>query len=254
MNAPYVVSEISRSSPDMADDAFARFKADIKERGQLVPIVLLGDQIVDGRKRFRACQELGIQPHVVRLNGGQSAEGAARSLNLLRTHYTHGQITMYAAKLATRPRGAKTSSANSHMMTEEQARQAFGVGQGTVGMAKKVLRDGHPNTIAAVESGKITLGAATKIATAPKAEQPAKVAKAVDGARGPTRRQPTGGGFARREKVKPAAQRFARALVGLTTTLEVMSDALDGDLSAYLSDLKRARATLARIIHTIEES
>lgn len=255
------ISDLSQGSPDMTDEAFTRFKADIKQHGQLVPIVLIGTEVVDGRKRLRACTELGVAPKTIQLDGGQSAESAAKSLNLLRTHYTHGQIGMYAAKIARRPRGPNKMSSLNSGMTEADAGKSFGLPTSTVTFAKSIRRDAHPEVTAAVEAGKITLGAARKIAKLSKDEQPAHVAKAIAGARGPARRQQPSNPsrFGQRGKAKPAAERFARAVLALTTTLEAMKDSLpticaEGGGRVHLDELSRGRRILATVIHAIEEA
>jgi ParB-like chromosome segregation protein Spo0J len=46
--------------PPMSDDDYRALKADIARRGQLNPITVQHDQVLDGRHRWRACCELGI--------------------------------------------------------------------------------------------------------------------------------------------------------------------------------------------------
>jgi len=46
----------------MPDDRFRELKTDIAAHGQLEPIVLCDGKILDGRHRYRACVELGIEP------------------------------------------------------------------------------------------------------------------------------------------------------------------------------------------------
>jgi ParB-like chromosome segregation protein Spo0J len=54
--------EYQKLVPEIPAQEFAAIKADIKERGQLIPITV-NDQgvILDGHHRYRACQELGIK-------------------------------------------------------------------------------------------------------------------------------------------------------------------------------------------------
>ena len=47
--------------PMMGGDAFAGLVASLEEHGMRVPIALLGDQIVDGRNRFRAAKKAGVK-------------------------------------------------------------------------------------------------------------------------------------------------------------------------------------------------
>jgi DNA modification methylase len=48
--------------PMMDDDRFAELRADIEANGQREPITLCDGMILDGRNRYRACVDLGIEP------------------------------------------------------------------------------------------------------------------------------------------------------------------------------------------------
>lgn len=48
--------------PPMGDKEFAGLVEDIRKNGLLTPIVKLGDLILDGRHRYRACREGGVEP------------------------------------------------------------------------------------------------------------------------------------------------------------------------------------------------
>lgn len=47
---------------EMPQDQYEELRDDIKANGLLVPIATCDGQILDGRHRYRACQELGIKP------------------------------------------------------------------------------------------------------------------------------------------------------------------------------------------------
>jgi len=88
--------------PEMTDLQYLALKEDIKLRGLRTPILLAPDgRIVDGRHRFRACQELGIEPNYVRAKYKSDAELAREvvSLNLKRRHLTQSQESWVAAQL-----------------------------------------------------------------------------------------------------------------------------------------------------------
>ena len=65
-------------------------KNDIKEHGLLNPIVLYEDQIIDGRNRYKACNEIGIEPKFETYKGTKPLEFVI-SLNLKRRHLTKDQ-------------------------------------------------------------------------------------------------------------------------------------------------------------------
>jgi hypothetical protein len=51
--------------PAMSEKEFDELKKSIQQVGQLQPIVVDGDQLLDGRHRLRACIELGVEPKVI---------------------------------------------------------------------------------------------------------------------------------------------------------------------------------------------
>src|SRR5262245_24622225 len=104
------VSALSAESPDMSDPEFKELLEDIRRHGQLVPAVVSNGEIVDGRKRFQACQKLGIELKTIELTGDPVA--AAYALNILRTHYNTSQRAMFAARRATLVRGDVTAQKN----------------------------------------------------------------------------------------------------------------------------------------------
>lgn len=64
------------------------------------PSVLFAGEVIDGRKREAACRQLGTRPKTVELEPGADPAAAARSLNILRTHYTASQRALFAATRA----------------------------------------------------------------------------------------------------------------------------------------------------------
>jgi len=86
--------------PELSPEAYEALKADIKERGVLVPLefCIEGDDtlvLLDGHHRLRICTELGITdyPKLVRANLGSDDDkrAYARQINLLRRHLTTEQ-------------------------------------------------------------------------------------------------------------------------------------------------------------------
>ena len=76
--------------PDMPPEQYEALKADIADRGVLVPIDLTEDgYILDGHHRYRACLELGIIdfPTIVRPDLDEHERRLfARNNNMLRRH------------------------------------------------------------------------------------------------------------------------------------------------------------------------
>lgn len=72
---------------------------DIREHGLKVPIVIHKGLILDGRNRFRACQEAGVTPRFVQWEEDGSPTTWVLSLNLKRRHLTPAQKACLAVKL-----------------------------------------------------------------------------------------------------------------------------------------------------------
>jgi hypothetical protein len=99
MNAPAkkpLHAEQYQMLPELPPEQFEALKADIAERGVLVPVIV--DEfgaILDGHNRARACRELGINDYPVEVRTGLSeAEKRvlARKVNVLRRHLTREQV------------------------------------------------------------------------------------------------------------------------------------------------------------------
>ena len=261
------VSDISAASPEMSDDDFRALTEDIRQHGQLVPIWKSGAEIIDGRKRLRVCEVLGIEPVVVDVTPGQDAEALSYSLNILRTHYSVSQRAMVAAKRANLGDGQRKSQqvkfnqlANSpkdktSFTTIAEAAREAGVNRSAVVAAKLVRREAAPEVSAAVEAGKLTLHSAKQIAAAvPNNDQPAAVEKVIKASAGKARHTPArvlGKQVERKSVVRPLAQRMERGLDQLEGAIELLAKFFEeegGSRVAWTKRLCAARTQLTRII------
>lgn len=69
--------------PALSEEQFAELKADIAERGCLVPVELDDEgQVLDGAHRIRACSELGIKPPTITRRGLSEDEKRAHAIAL----------------------------------------------------------------------------------------------------------------------------------------------------------------------------
>lgn len=184
--------------PEMKDVEFASLKADIRERGLMVPISLSADgRIIDGRHRYRACRELKIEPTCVR-NKGYDDEAtiasAIVSLNLKRRHLDESQRAMVAARLRVIFAKANTtpeekgeggdSSANLRSekgKASEKAAAALNVSARSVEHAAKVLAAATEELISAVDTGVVAVSAAALLAKLPEAIQKRITKMVVEG-------------------------------------------------------------------------
>lgn len=131
--------------PEMAQSEYRELVEVIREHGLRKPILLDQDRLIlDGRHRWRACQELGIDPrlqiYAPPLEGRelQTAKIAlVVSRNLKRRHLTTQQRAAIAAELATLARGGDRG--NQH--TGAKAAELMRVSERSVERAKARMRD-----------------------------------------------------------------------------------------------------------------
>lgn len=55
------VHKYAKYFPILENEEFDLLVEDIKKNGQLEPIIMIGDEILDGVNRYRACKELEIE-------------------------------------------------------------------------------------------------------------------------------------------------------------------------------------------------
>jgi ParB-like chromosome segregation protein Spo0J len=163
--------------PPMAEEAFARLKADISSHGQLEPVWTHRGRVVDGRHRLRACRELGLEPVVREYDGDGTVLGFVIAKNLHRRHMSGNQRGLVAAKLATLSGGRPSKTARKQAVTQTDAAALLGVGRTTVQGARQVLDRGVPGLVAAVERDQVTVSAAAEVATLDDAELAGLVAR-----------------------------------------------------------------------------
>jgi hypothetical protein len=82
----------------MSELEFEALKRDLDENGQRDPIILFEGKILDGRNRYRACRELGIEPLTDAFKGSlEDARQLSTTANLMRRHLSKSQKAMFLA-------------------------------------------------------------------------------------------------------------------------------------------------------------
>ena len=152
---------------------FDELVSDIRVHGLREPIVLFGGKILDGRNRYRACIEAGVEPTFT-VYQGEDPIAYVISLNLRRRHLDESQRAMVAAKLATLKLGDNQHSEGPSI---EEASRLLNVGHASVERAKTVQRAGAPELVHAVEQGAVSVSAAADVAMLPQQDQREIVAR-----------------------------------------------------------------------------
>ena len=161
--------------PKMDRTDYEELKADIETNGLREPIVLYHGEILDGRNRYRACMETGIEA-VFREYTGDDPVAFALSMNLHRRHLNASQRAMIAADLATSKHGGNRSKAQNCALNHARAAEQLGVSERQVdkgsALLKAVASGGTPTELVEqVRSGKIPLNKAEKLVRLPLEQQ-----------------------------------------------------------------------------------
>jgi hypothetical protein len=162
--------------PALADQDLAALAADIAAQGLREAVWLYDGRILDGRNRYRVCQARGISCPT-RVYEGDDPLGFVVSMNLHWRHLTESQRSMVAATLANMRQGARTDMqppAHVPEVSTAKAAETLNISERLVRHAKKVQAEARPEVIQAVETGRMAVSAAAKLA-----EQPEKVQRAV---------------------------------------------------------------------------
>ena len=184
----YPIGALANLFPDMDGDAFARLVRNIREEGLVEPIAVWRGQVVDGRHRYRACLEAGVEPRFEHLPDDTDPMPFVTARNILRRHLSASQLAVITYRLTELPpchAGTDSGCAILHKpMTQRQAADLFGVSLRSLHHARSVLEaDGTavPELRQAVEVGTVTVSDATRIVKEPPGVQKAALERVLDG-------------------------------------------------------------------------
>lgn len=171
--------------PLIEGQAFADLVADVKANGLLDKVVLLDGKILDGRNRYRAALEAGLDlgfAHV-RANLFRIFDPAIEgdpltwvlSKNLHRRHLDESQRSAVGAKLETLGHGGQrhggTEQDASLQLTRSAVAGIVNVSPRSIASSKKVLNEGAPELFTAIERGQVKASVAEKLLALPKEKQ-----------------------------------------------------------------------------------
>jgi hypothetical protein len=141
--------------PMMDERQYQVLLEDIRQHGVNDAVVYYHGQLLDGRNRMRACEELDITPYTIELEDEEDPWAWALSANLHRRHLTTSQKAMCAAKLPAMSEGKPTNDTvqNCTVFSAEQAAAMFTVSPRSVKHGRKVLAEGAAWLVALCEAG-----------------------------------------------------------------------------------------------------
>jgi ParB-like chromosome segregation protein Spo0J len=195
---------------------------DIRQQGQIVPIELLEGKILDGRRRWLACEKVGVNPKTIDVVVPDPI-AYVLSLNRERRHLTKSQLAMVAAdaeelylklkaiakerynatvgrpRKESRARGPAISPTTEQELetitgqdednkprttrTRDELGKQFGVSGRAVERAVTVKTKGIPELKDAVLKGAVSVREAARIAQLPKEEQKPELDTAKESSR-----------------------------------------------------------------------
>lgn len=179
MSKTYEPHPLSLVMPPMSAEEYAQLIDSIREHGQLEPVVLFEGQILDGRHRYQACQQLGIEPILREYSyedDGPSPATFSLVKNTHRRHLTTSQRAMVAAAIlpffeaeakanqrksggAGMKENAAERKAETPIHSHAKAAEQMHVSKGSVQTAAKLAEEA-PELAEEVKAGKKTLNAA----------------------------------------------------------------------------------------------
>jgi 16S rRNA G966 N2-methylase RsmD len=89
-NTSLEIHSLALPFPELQEQEYRLLVEDIRNRGLLEPVTLYEGKILDGRHRYRACREAGVEV-VFEEFSGDDAVGYVIAKNIVRRHLTPGQ-------------------------------------------------------------------------------------------------------------------------------------------------------------------
>lgn len=170
------IHPVAEIFPRMPATEFAALKSDIAAHGLREPVWTKDGAIIDGRHRWRACEELGVECPVREYEGADLVAFVV-SLNLRRRHLDESQRAMVAASLANLGEGRHSATASIEAVSQANAAQMLNVSRSAVQRAAAVREAGVPELVSAVQDGLVSVSAAADVATLAPEDQSEVVAR-----------------------------------------------------------------------------
>lgn len=161
--------KLAKYFPELEGEEFDKLVQDIKENGQIEPIVVYDSQILDGLNRYRACQKLGIEPLTKEFKGDDPLSYVI-SINIRRRHMTTSQRAMLATEMLpefekeAKERQSGTLVPNKELIIDsegtarssDQVAAEFGISGKSVRRAKRI-KEQKPERVENIIKGRETV-------------------------------------------------------------------------------------------------
>lgn len=155
------IHPLSEAFPSFDPPSFDVLVASIKSQGLRLPITTHEGMILDGRNRYRACLEAGVEPRFVEYTGSDPVQFVV-DMNLNRRQLSTSQRAAIAAELANLQHGSNRygkkvegsfdPSTSAPVITVEEAAKLMNVSRPTVVRAKARMH-ADPEAHAAAKAG-----------------------------------------------------------------------------------------------------
>ena len=159
----YEFHPIANVFPLMSNIEMAEFTKNIREIGLQEPGLLFEDKILDGRNRYLACREIGVE-FTASVYHGDNPIAKVVSLNLHRRHLTDSQRAVVASDIAKLRHGHNRwskldLSIDSSTIPQLEAAKLMNVGVGTVRRARRVEKEA-PELMEKIKNGAMSVNGA----------------------------------------------------------------------------------------------
>lgn len=180
-NRVFARHRLSSLCGDMDAESFKALVQDIREQGQLEPIDLVGNEVVDGWHRYRACRLLDLEPKTRAIPERSDLVGYVLGKNAHRRHMTAEQraaVVMLAAKWMPPHRpAAKEKGDTVSPLSNAAAAAVAGVSKKTIQRVKTQIQAGHGEALATGSETLRSLAAKARKAASADAREDAGKAK-----------------------------------------------------------------------------
>lgn len=167
--------KLSEYFPMLPKEEFKKLKESIREHGLREAIVTLNGKILDGRNRYKACKEVGVEPRFEQYNPGESdALDFVVDMNMRRRHLRPEQKAQIMMDIEGKAKPGRSGPQKSDDSSRPRSRikstptytdiaKKAGVSDRTVSRVAKA--QDQPDLVKKLREGKISAREATRVRT-----------------------------------------------------------------------------------------